>query len=52
MTLEENRIEKYGEYVSAYKQYYDDDNYDKDMNAKPTATWTVKANALKKNPKI
>jgi hypothetical protein len=51
MTLEENRIEKYGEYVPAYKQYYDDDNYEKDMNAKPTATWTLKANALNKKIK-
>jgi len=33
MTLEENRIEKYEEYVSAYKQYFDNDNYEKDMNA-------------------
>ena len=51
MTLEENRIEKYEEYVTAYKQYYDDDNYEKDMNAKPTATWTLKANALNKKIK-
>ena len=50
--IERNIIKKYEEYVYNYKQFYNDDNYEKSMvNQKgkiiPAATWSVKVTALK-----
>ena len=50
--IERNIIKKYEEYVSNYKQFFNDDNYEKSMvNQKgkiiPAATWSIKVTALK-----
>ena len=57
MKLENNIIKKYEDYVSAYKQYYGNENYEKKMlNEKgvviPASTWAVKEGALLKKIKI
>ena len=51
MKLEKNIIKKYEDYVSAYKQFYGNEDYDKKMLNKdgvviPAATWAVKETAL------
>ena len=55
--LENNIIKKYEDYVSAYKQFYGNEDYDTKMvNEKgvviPASTWAVKESALLKKIKI
>ena len=54
--IERNIIKKYEEYVSNYKQFYNNDNYEKSMVTPtgkiiPAATWGVKNTAIKKKIK-
>ena len=56
MKLENNIMKKYEDYVSAYKQYYGDENYEKKMLNEngiviPASTWAVKESALLKKIK-
>ena len=53
--IERNIKKKYNEYLTAYKKFYEDDNYDKEdaLNEKggtfTAANWGVKATAINKN---
>lgn len=48
MLLEGNVLKKYKDYVSAYKQYYDNDDYEEKKSAVSAAGWALKKNAILK----
>jgi hypothetical protein len=48
MLLEGNVLKKYKDYVSAYKQYYDDEDYETKKSAISAAGWALKKNAILK----
>lgn len=51
MLLEGNVLKKYKDYVSAYKQYYDNEDYEKKKSAVSAAGWALKKNAILKKIK-
>jgi len=51
MLLEGNVLKKYKDYVSAYKQYYDNDDYEKKKSAISASGWALKENAILKKIK-
>jgi len=48
MLLEGNVLKKYKDYVSAYKQYYNDEDYETKKSAISAAGWALKKNAILK----
>ena len=51
MLLEGNVLKKYNDYVSAYKEYYDNDDYEEKKSAISAAGWALKKNAILKKIK-